>query len=66
MPTAARVILDTEAEAVNALLTPWARIGTGSDEPEPAGSGVARLEPGNRPLGVVGVGRDEGDEVERS
>ncbi|MDJ0418013.1 hypothetical protein [Rhodococcus opacus] len=64
-PKAARAILDTQAEALNALLT---AMGPDRDlvrRTGPARPGMARLGPGNGPVGAAGDRPDEGDEADR-
>ncbi len=56
-PTAARAILDTDAEALNTLLRAIGPDRDLVDESDPLGPGVARLGPGNRPLALPGIGR---------
>ena len=64
-PKAARVILDSEAEALNALL---AAVGPDRDlvrRTGPARPWMARLGPGNGPVGTAGDRPDEGNEADR-
>ncbi|BAH47193.1 hypothetical protein ROP_pROB02-01860 (plasmid) [Rhodococcus opacus B4] len=64
-PKAARTILDTQSEALNAFLT---AIGPDRDLVRRTGTadpGMARLGPGNGPVGAAGDWTKEGDEVDR-
>lgn len=64
-PVAARAILDTEAEALNALLAAVGLIGTWFRRTGAARPGVARVGPGNGPARSAGGGLDEGNEADR-